>query len=94
MFSTVHAVVAADAGAQARLRDAGIAAGRWLRLGPTSAIGLPDEQTLAYDAQRWLVDEDGGELVLTNVADRLTPCDRFRTGVRGSVPEPGRLLLA
>jgi len=94
VFSTVHAVVAADAGAQARLRDAGVAAGRWLRLGPTSAVGIPGEQSLTYDAQRWLVDEDEGELVLTNLADRLTPCDRFRTGARGSVPEPGRLILA
>jgi len=94
VFSTVHAVVAADADAQARLTDAGIATGRWLRLGPTSAVGIPDQPWLAYDAQRWHVDEDRGELLLTNVADRLTPCDRFRTGIRGTVPEPGRLVLA
>lgn len=94
VFSTVKTVVAGDADAQARLADAGIATGRWLRLGPTSAVGLPDEPWLVYDAQRWQVDGVGGELVLTNVADRLTACDRFRTGIRGSVPEPGRLILA
>jgi hypothetical protein len=94
VFSTVHAVIAADADAQGRLADAGVATGRWLRLGPTNAVGVPGEPWLAYDAQRWQAEEDGGELVLTNIASRLTACDRFRTGVRGSVPEPGRLVLA
>ena len=69
-------------------RAGGCASGR------PAPSGSRTSNALAYDAQRWQVDEDGGELVLTNVADRLTPCDRFRTGVRGSVPEPGRLLLA
>jgi hypothetical protein len=93
VFGPVDAVLAADAGAFARLTDAGIATGRYLRLGPTCAVAPPDVDALAYDATRWQVDEEGGELLLTNLADRLTPCDRFRTGIRGTVPEPGRILL-
>jgi hypothetical protein len=94
VFAPADTVVAADDMAQGRLRDAGVRTGRWLRLGPTSAVGTPVDETLAYDATRWRVDEDRGELLLTNIADRLTPCDRFRTGVRGNVPEPGRVHLA
>jgi len=94
VFGSVAAVVAADATAFARLTDAGLPTGRWLRLGPTSAVSVPGEDALAYDATRWQVDEDGGALVLTNLAERFTPCDRFHTGVRGSVPEPGKLLLS
>jgi len=94
VFAPVQAVVAGDAVAHGRLHDAGVPAGRWLRLGPTSAVAAPGEEALSYDATRWQVDEDVGELLLTNVADRLRPCDAFRTGVRGTVAAPGRLLLS
>jgi len=94
VFAPVAAVVAADAEAHDRLRGAGLPTGRWLRLGPTSAISAPGDEALSYDADRWQVDEIAGELVLTNLADRLTPCDGFRTGVRGRVLEPGHLLLS
>jgi hypothetical protein len=85
--------VAADAAAYRRLLDAGLPAGRMLRLGPTVAIAAPGEELLTYDDARWQVDVDGGELLLTNLVDRLTPCDALRTGVRGTVTEAGRLLL-
>ena len=68
-----------------------VPAARWLRLGPTSAVSVPGDDTLVYDADRWTVDDTGGELWLTNRVPRLTRCDRFRTGVRGRVSEPGRL---
>jgi hypothetical protein len=71
--------------------DADLPAARWLRLGPTSAVSVPGDDTLVYDADRWTVDDTGGELWLTNRVPRLTRCDRFRTGVRGRVSEPGRL---
>jgi hypothetical protein len=93
VFGSVAAVVAADATAFTRLRDAGLPTGRYLRLGPTSAVATPGEDALTYDATRWQVDEDAGALVLTNLAERFTPCDRFATGIRGTVPEPGKLLL-
>jgi hypothetical protein len=93
VFGSVAAVVAADATAFTRLRDAGLPTGRYLRLGPTSAVATPGEDALSYDATRWQVAEDAGALVLTNLAERFTPCDRFATGIRGTVPEPGKLLL-
>jgi hypothetical protein len=93
VFGSVAAVVAADATAFTRLRDAGLPTGRYLRLGPTSAVATPGEDALSYDATRWQVDEDAGALVLTNLAERFTPCDRFATGIRATVPEPGKLLL-
>ena len=94
VFAGVGSVVAADDDAQARLGAAGVRAGRWLRLGPTSAVSTPGAPVLEYDAARWRVDEDAGELVLTNLAARLTPCHRLRTGVAGQVVAPGQLTLA
>jgi hypothetical protein len=94
VLGAVPAVVTADAEAHARLRAAGLKARRWVRLGPTSAIeGLGDDGPV-YDATRWSVEEDGVELVVTNVAPRLTSCQRLPTGVRGTVSEPGRIALA
>jgi hypothetical protein len=93
VFAGVGAVVAADADAARRLAAADLPAARWLRLGPTSAVSLPGDDTLVYDADRWVVDDTDGELWLTNRVPRLTRCDRFRTGFRGRVPAPGRLRL-
>jgi hypothetical protein len=93
VFASVDAVVAADAEAQRRLRESGVPTGRWLRLGPTNAISAPGDEELAFDPRSWRVEEDGGELLLTSLAERLTPCDRFRTGVHGHVVGPGRLRL-
>ncbi len=93
VFGSVRAVVAADPDAHHRLGSAGVTVGRWLRLGPLSAIAVPGDDELTYDNNRWQVEARDGELVVTNLVDRLTPCDRFATGIRGSVPAPGRLLL-
>jgi hypothetical protein len=90
-FASVPAVVAVDDDAVTRLTDAGVAARRWITLGPTSALQSLDDDALVYDATRWEVVSDGGELMITNLADRLTPCDRLRTGRRGEVLEPGLL---
>jgi len=92
-FAPVSAVVAADADAEVRLRDARLPTGRWLRFGPTNAVRAPGEETLRYDASRWQVDEEDGALVLTNLAERHTPCRRLATGIRGTVVEPGHLRL-
>lgn len=93
VFASVRAVVAADADAFARLRTAGLTPGRWLRLGPLSAISAPGEDSLTYDATRWGVEAVDGILAVTNLVERLTPCERFLTGVAGSVVEPGRLSI-
>jgi hypothetical protein len=91
VFAGVGAVVATDADAARRLVAADLPAARWLRLGPTSAVSIPGDDTLVYDADRWLVDDTDGELWLTNRVPRLTRCHRFRTGIRGKMREPGRL---
>jgi hypothetical protein len=91
VFASVRAVVASGTAAQARLAAAGVTAGVWLRLGALSAVAYPGETELRYDPTRWQVDEVDGELIVTNLADRLTPSDHFRTGVQGSVPKPGRI---
>jgi hypothetical protein len=95
VFGPVGAVVAADAGAVERLRAAGLQPRRWVKLGPTSAVQALDGDDLVYDPARWLVDVDPGtsELLITNVADRLTPCDGFATGEHGQVTTPGRITL-
>jgi hypothetical protein len=81
-----------------RLEATGIPARRWVTLGPTSALQPLDDDALVYDPTRWDVESDhiegDGELVITNLVDRLTPCDALRTGVRGNVLEPGRLRLS
>jgi len=91
VFAGVGAVVAADPDAARRLHDNRIAAGRWIRLGPTSVIACAGEDGLAYDPGRWQIDERDGELLVTNVAARLTRCDRLATGYRGQVLDPGRI---
>jgi len=90
VFSTVGAVVASDSKARDRLVAAGVPARGWVKLGATSALqGLGDDD-FVYDQTRWQVDEDDGMLLVTNLAPRLTPSERFRTGVRGHVVAPGR----
>jgi hypothetical protein len=88
-------VATADEEAHDALTGAGLAPRRWVKLGPTSAWeDEPGAGVLSYDAGRWQADEGSGELVLTNLAERLTPCDRLRTGVRGRVRAPGEIELA
>jgi len=53
----------------------------------------PTKDAFIYDETRWQVDEDDGELLVTNVAERLTPSERLPTGVRGAVTAPGRLAI-
>jgi hypothetical protein len=93
VFGSVGTVVAADRDAAQRLGVAGVEPGRWVRLGPTSVLAGPGDDGFGYDPSRWQVDERDGELLVTNVAERLTPCDHLPTGWRGQVVEPGRLRI-
>lgn len=95
VLGPVPAVVTADDGAHARLRDAGLAPRRWVHLGPTSAIEGLDGEGARYDATRWDVREaDNGELVISNKVPRLTAARELHTGVRAQVVEDGRLELS
>jgi hypothetical protein len=94
VFASVPAVVCVDPDAASRLRKAGLAPRGWVMLGPTSAVQDLDDDDFVYDETRWTVEQgDGGELSVTNIADRLTPCDRFSTGITGAVTAPGRLSI-
>lgn len=93
VFATVRAVVASGTSARARLESTGVTAGLWLRVGALSAVAAPGERELRYDATRWQVVADDGELCVTNLVERLTPSERFRTGFAGRVPAPGRITL-
>jgi hypothetical protein len=94
VLGPVPALVTADDDAHASLRASGLAPRRWILLGPTSAIESRSEDGPVYDAARWDVEEDGGELVVTNRAPRLTVARRLRTGVRGRVVEAGRVSVS
>jgi len=93
-LGSVPTVVTADDDAHTRLREVGLNPRRSVRLGPTTAIEGLDADGPVYDATRWDVEADGGgELVISNLAPRLTPAHRLRTGVRGRVVAAGRLAL-
>ncbi len=91
----LEAVVASDAGAYDRLAAAGLRPRRWVKLGPTNVLQSLDDDALVYDPTRWQVEGDPttGELLLTNLVERLTPSARLRTGVHGDVTTPGRMHL-
>lgn len=90
VFGPVPIVVTSDEVAHTVLRDAGLAPLRWRLLGPTSVFECEARDGLHVDASRWRVEcGDGGGLLLTNLAPRLTVCDRFVTGLRGEVVEDG-----
>jgi hypothetical protein len=95
VFAPVPAVVAVGDDAAQRLAATGLTVRRWLTLGPTSALQPLDDDALVYDPTRWEIESSNpgasGELLITNLVDRLTPCDRLRTGRGGEVLEPGRL---
>jgi hypothetical protein len=94
VLGPVPAVVTADDDAHARLGADGLAPCRWVRLGPTSAIESDGEEGAVYDKARWDVEEDGGELLVSNLVPRLTEARRLRTGVRGRVVETGRVSVS
>jgi hypothetical protein len=93
-LGAVPAVVTADDDAHARLRADGLTPRRWVKLGPTSAIEQLSEDGPVYDASRWRVEEDDGELVIGNVVPRFTTANRLRTGVHGRVLEKGRVSVS
>ena len=92
VLGSVPAVVTADDDAHARLDAAGLAPRRWVKLGPTSAIEERPQDGPVYDATRWRVEEDAGELLISNRVPRLTPARALRTAIRG-VRASGRITL-
>jgi hypothetical protein len=94
VLGAVPAVVAGDDDAHTRLRAAGLAPRRSVRLGPTTAIECLDADGPVYDATRWSVEEGDGERVISNLVPRLTEARQLRTGVRGRVVGEGRVSVS
>jgi hypothetical protein len=85
LFGTARLLALPDA--LPRLRQAGLTPWIMLPVGPMFAFESPERDGACYDDSEWLVEEHGGELLLTSVAPRATPFVRLRTGVRGHVSE-------
>ena len=85
VFGGVGAVATADDRAWRALVDAGLFPRQWAKVGPTSALECGEWSGLHVDGERWQVDIDRGQVVLTNRVVRLTPCERLATGFRGTV---------
>lgn len=83
-------VVVARPRACARLRAAGLRPHLWLPVGPVLAIEDAPGAGACFDASRWTVEADKGELVVSSPVPRLARFDRLRTGVSGTVRD-GRI---
>ena len=68
-----------------KLRQAGLAPWKMVPVGPIFAFEPPDGGGARYDNAEWLVEDDGGELLLTSLAPRACPFVRLRTGVKGKI---------
>lgn len=86
-------LICARDGAADRLKELGFAPWRMVSFGPAFGFVTPDGETF-YDQDQWLIEEVGGELVITARRARALPLVRLPTGVRGSVDADGRFSLA
>jgi hypothetical protein len=65
-----------------------------LPVGPALAMGAAGERDAEVNGSEWRIDEQDGELRMSNAADRAATFDRAPTGVRGVVTQTdGRLLV-
>jgi len=84
-----HSTIVALPDAVPALRAAGLAPWTMLPIGPIWAFESPVADGAHYDQNEWLVEEHGGELLITSLAARATPFVRLRTGVRGRIAVHG-----
>jgi hypothetical protein len=85
VFGAVPSVVTTDETAHRALVDAGLRPLRWLSVGATSAVECADRCGLHLDGERWEVDVEAGQVLITNRSERLTPSERLPTGIRGAI---------
>ena len=80
--------------ALAKLADVSARVAPIFPLGPALAVGIPGELTAEVNAAEWRIDDRGGLLHVSNVAERTAAFDRAPTGLRGTVTEVnGRRLV-
>ena len=71
-----------------KLRAAGLAPWTMVPIGPLYAFESPARDGARYDESEWLVEEDAGQLLLTNIAAaREQRSCSLRTGVAGRVEQ-------
>ncbi|GAA0333040.1 hypothetical protein GCM10009087_49060 [Sphingomonas oligophenolica] len=86
-------VICARDGAADRLKELGFSPWRMVSFGPAFGFVSPQGETF-YDADEWLIEEVGGEFLITARATRALPLVRLPTGVKGSVNSNGQFTLA
>jgi len=91
-FQPAELICARD-GAADRLKELGFAPWRMVSFGPAFGFVSPEGETF-HDQDEWLIEEAGGELLITARRARALPLVRLPTGVKGSVDENGRFSLA
>jgi hypothetical protein len=91
-FQPAGSICARD-GAADRLKELGFAPWRMVSFGPAFGFVSPDGETF-HDQDQWLIEEAGGELLITSRQARALPLVRLPTGVGGSVDASGRFSLA
>jgi hypothetical protein len=80
--------------ALAKLADVSARVAPVLPLGPALAMGIPGESAAEVNGAEWRIDDQGGLLTVSNVADRAAAFDRAPTGIRGAVADiDGRHLV-
>jgi len=77
-------IICARDGAADRLRDLGFKPWRMVTFGPAFGFVSPEGETF-YDTDEWLIEEAGGELLITACKARALPLVRMPTGIRGTV---------
>lgn len=86
-------VICARDGAATRLQGLGFSPWRMVTMGPAFGFVSPEGETF-YDTDEWLIEEAGGELLITARNARALPLVRLPTGVRGAVDADHRFTLA
>lgn len=84
VFSTARLCIALP-DAAARLREAGVAAGNLLMVGPFLAIEAAPGEGARFNNREWTVEAIDGELHVTSTSPRAARFERIATGVKGRV---------
>lgn len=91
-FAPAEAICARE-GAADRLQALGFAPWRMVSFGPAYGFVSPDGETF-YDDQEWLLEEMGGELVISARTARALPLVRMPTAIRGTVDDKHQFTLS